>query len=86
MASAVSVIACADPPLPTTPAPGAPCGVAYKACYSDGKMTGCCGGDDACGGSFPNVGCPAGYCCFAGESPDDLAQRRMYKQLATSAP
>jgi len=50
---------------------GAPgCTRAETTCVgADLKPTGfCCPESHACGGAFPNVGCPAGFCCFVGFS------------------
>jgi hypothetical protein len=70
------VAACANDPLPTTPAPGYPCGVAYVACTGpDGALNGmCCDQDNTCGGGQFSVGCPAGMCCYIG--PGSFEQRR----------
>lgn len=54
------------------PQPGYPCGIQGVVCMaqqSNGSLqpTGmCCNEGEACGGSWPNVGCPAGECCYEG--------------------
>jgi hypothetical protein len=60
LALAVLVGACVNAPLPVTPEPGAPCGIAYVTCTENGKQTGfCCDENTACcNGSL----CPAGEC------------------------
>lgn len=78
VAAALLVVACAESSAPLeAPQPGAPCGNAGVVCFgSDMKATGmCCFQGSVCGGGFPNVGCPAGQCCYEGTdgmSYDDI--------------
>ena len=49
------------------------CGIDEVPCFEprDGALfaTGdCCSRTYVCGGAFPNVGCPAGSCCAAGDT------------------
>jgi hypothetical protein len=68
-----------DPPeRPTT---AYPCGVFGVVCGGTGM---CCPEYFVCGGSFPNVGCPAGQCCDVG-SPATFGARRMTPQLPAAA-
>lgn len=61
---ALTFAACGESILTPATGPGTeyPCGVGHTVC-TDGM---CCGVGDVCGGSFPNVGCPAGACCYEG--------------------
>jgi len=78
--AAVLLPACSTTPDATLqPRPGYFCGVDGVVCEAkvEGTMkpTGmCCAKHQTCGGSFPDVGCPAGQCCFVGP------------KLSTSAP
>jgi hypothetical protein len=56
----VVVISCVNAPLPTTPQPGAPCGVSYVTCTNGATPTGFCCDENTycCNGTT----CPAGMC------------------------
>jgi hypothetical protein len=51
------------------PQPGYPCGVGGFNCMEPNAegivvaSTDCCDNGQVCGGPFPNVGCPADFCC-----------------------
>jgi hypothetical protein len=64
--------ACSNAPISEVKRPGYPCGINGVVCVqrsATGALvsTGmCCSEGEVCGGTFPNVGCPAGQCCFVG--------------------
>lgn len=67
LAFAAALAACATPSILVVPDDPHACRQTEVACV-DGNMrpTGtCCPEGWACGGPFPNVGCPDGYCCPA---------------------
>jgi hypothetical protein len=76
---------------PVTPAPGYPCGVTGVVCIEGTSLTPtgmCCAEDFVCGGGFPNVGCPANYCCFVGPEgpPSQFAARKPVPQTPWRRP
>jgi len=67
----ILLVACQDPPLPTTPTADNPCGEAYIPCLDmSGKLDGlCCDENETCGGGKYSVGCPANSCCDIDDPP-----------------
>ena len=62
-----------DPPLVQTSTKDYPCGKQGVVCEDQGDAglaaTGmCCDQGEVCGGGWPNVGCPAGQCCWEGDN------------------
>jgi len=43
----------------------------------------CCPEGFACGGSFPNVGCPAGSCCDERQAPEMGARKTVLQRKVT---
>lgn len=84
VALSVLIAACASTQAPVpgyVKVPGYPCGTQGLVCVgANDKPTGmCCDAGQACGGPFPNVGCPDTFCCDVGAGAV-FGSRRMTKQ------